>query len=264
MSLHIKAKKSFGQHFLKNPEQAAKIAGFPGEVNQDTGVLEIGPGKGIMTYYLRQHYPLFKCVELDKDMVAYLNNIPELNGKIIESDILKLPLDKVFDGKQLVLIGNFPYNISSQIVFHMLKYKSWVPQMIGMFQKEMAERIIAKHGSKVYGVISVLTQAYYEGQKLLDLPPGSFIPPPKVDSAVISLKRLTAPLADVDESAFRKIVKTSFLMRRKMLRNNLKPIIEQKELLSDKFFDQRPEHLSVEDYVRLTKYLKDPENNKLK
>ncbi|HQW12597.1 MAG TPA: 16S rRNA (adenine(1518)-N(6)/adenine(1519)-N(6))-dimethyltransferase RsmA [Saprospiraceae bacterium] len=260
----IKAKKSFGQHFLRQPEVAENIVAYVGDIDPGMGVLEVGPGMGIMTQYLSRKYSNYKCCELEDDMISYLQkHFPELQGKIIQSDILRLPFDKVFDGEQFILIGNFPYNISSQIVFHMLKYHEYVPRMIGMFQKEMAERIIASPGNKDFGVISILTQAYYQGKKLMELGPNDFDPPPRVKSMVIELEKRADGGIDVDYKEFRKVVKTSFLMRRKMLRNNLKSIVENKDLIADKFFDHRPEELSVNQFVFLTKYLNNPEQYNL-
>jgi 16S rRNA (adenine1518-N6/adenine1519-N6)-dimethyltransferase len=259
--LALKAKKSYGQHFLVNEHTAEKIATSLLLENGINKVLEIGPGKGMLTkYLLKQGFDL-KVVEADRDMIAHLQEYyPNLADDIIFLDFLKLNLYKVFEGEEFCIIGNFPYNISSQIVFKMLKAKDIVPEMVGMFQKEVADRIIAPPGSKVYGVISVLTQAFYEGTMLIKLPPGAFNPPPKVNSAVIRLKRKDNQELGCDHRLFRIIVKTSFNSRRKMLRNTLKPLLEDTEILADEMFNERPEQLSVADFVVLTnkleKYIK--------
>ncbi len=218
-----------------------------------TNVLEVGPGKAMLTKYLLEKDFNLKCVEADFDMVDYLNaNYPALNGKIISQDFLKLDLSSVFDGQPFCIIGNFPYNISSQIVFRMVEHRPLVPQLSGMFQKEMAQRIIAPPGGKDYGVISVLTQAFYEGKYLFSVAPGNFNPPPKVQSGVIRLVRKEEAIG-CDEVLFRKVVKQAFSQRRKMLRNTLKPFFEEKPAtLEEAFFTQRPEVLSVPQFVDLT------------
>ena len=248
----MRAKKSFGQHFLVNENIAQKIVTA---LSDEDGlpVLEIGPGKGVLTKWLLERYTDFKVVEADRDMVAYLeNHYPELQERIIFLDFLKLNLGKVFDGKSFKLIGNYPYNISSQIVMKMVKYHELIPEMVGMFQKEVAERIISPHGSKVYGAISVLVQAFYEGKMVVKVSPGSFNPPPKVDSAVIRLTRREVPLIGDNHQLFRSVVKVSFNQRRKMLRNSLKSVVREPSLLEDSLMTSRPEQLSVEEFARLT------------
>ncbi len=223
-------------------------------------VLEIGPGKGMLTKYLLEKNVDLKVVEADDDMVAYLeDNYPELDGRIIARDFLKLDLTTVFpseqratNNEQFLLIGNFPYNISSQIVFKMVEYRHLIPEMAGMFQKEMAQRIIAPPGGKDYGVISVLTQAFYDGKYLFSVSNGNFNPPPKVQSGVIRLTRKEGELG-CNEELFRKVVKQAFSQRRKMLRNTLKPFFDDPVVLEEDFFKQRPEVLSVEEFVELTK-----------
>jgi 16S rRNA (adenine1518-N6/adenine1519-N6)-dimethyltransferase len=247
------AKKSYGQHFLVHESNASQIAGFIDNLTPGSNVLEIGPGRGMLTKYLLGKSINLKMVEADVDMVNLLKTkykIPE--DQMIHLDFLKLNLSKVFDGAQFVIIGNFPYNISSQIVFKMINSKHIVPEMVGMFQLEMAERIIAKHGGKDYGVISVLTQAFYEGTMLLKLSPSDFNPPPKVNSAVIRLVRKDITQLDFNERILRNIVKSSFNQRRKMLRNTLKPLVNDQEILADDFFNKRPEQLSVEEFISLT------------
>ncbi len=259
----MRAKKSFGQHFLTNEDIARKIADSLALAEGPNNVLEVGPGKGMLTKYLLEKDYALKCVEADTDMVDYLNvHYPALQGKIISADFLKLDLGTVFPtgtgpigesaGQPFCIIGNFPYNISSQIVFKMVEYRPIVPQLVGMFQKEMAERIIAKPGGKDYGVISVLTQAFYEGKYLFTVGSGNFNPPPKVLSGVIRLLRKTEALG-CDEALFRKVVKQAFSQRRKMLRNTMKPFFEQRPTeLEETFFTQRPEVLSVGEFVGLT------------
>lgn len=248
-----KAKKSYGQHFLNNENVAMRIAQSLLKEEGIVNVVEIGPGKGMLTKYLLDQNINLKVIEADRDMVDYLNmNYPELEGNIIFLDFLKVNMHKVFDGQPFYMIGNYPYNISSQIVFKMLKAKELVPEMVGMFQKEMADRIIAPPGNKVYGVISVLTQAFYEGEMLMKISPGSFSPPPKVQSAVIRLKRKELSELNYDHSLFRQVVKQTFGQRRKMLRNTLKGIIKDPDFLNDPDFQERPEQLSVEDFIYLT------------
>jgi 16S rRNA (adenine1518-N6/adenine1519-N6)-dimethyltransferase len=249
----MRAKKSFGQHFLTNEDIARRIADSLQLADGPNNVLEVGPGKGMLTKYLLEKDFNLKCVEADTDMVDYLNaNYPALHGKIISEDFLRLDLGTVFGGQPFCIIGNFPYNISSQIVFKMVEYRPLVPQLVGMFQKEMAERIIASPGGKDYGVISVLTQAFYEGKYLFSVGNRNFNPPPKVLSGVIRLRRKEEALG-CDEALFRKVVKQAFNQRRKMLRNTMKPFFEQNPVvLEEKFFTQRPEVLTVQDFVGLT------------
>ncbi|WP_373553703.1 16S rRNA (adenine(1518)-N(6)/adenine(1519)-N(6))-dimethyltransferase RsmA [Haliscomenobacter sp.] len=254
----MKAKKSFGQHFLNREEIAERIANSL-TINNELGhpVLEVGPGKGMLTKYLLKQYPLLKVVEADVDMVNILHKYyPQLENRVISGDFLKVDLAAVFEGQSFSLIGNFPYNISSQIVFRMIKYRDIVPEMVGMFQKEMADRIIAKPGGKDYGIISVLAQAYYEGKTLFDVDKSCFTPPPKVQSAVIRLIRKENQDLGCDEGLFRQVVKTSFNQRRKMLRNTLKPLFpEGSTELEDVFFQKRPEQLSLADFVGVTQLL---------
>ena len=249
----MKAKKSFGQHFLVNEYIAEKIADGFTKISEKANVLEIGPGKGVLTKYLSKKGVNLKVVEADKDMVSYLEKnkiVPDED--IIFLDFLKLNLSKVFDHQELFLIGNYPYNISSQILIKMINSRELVPEMVGMFQKEVADRVVAPPGSKTYGVISVLVQAHYDGVTIIDVPPQNFSPPPKVNSSVIRLVRKENYELPCDERLFRTVVKTSFNGRRKMLRNTLKPLFQQSEVLEDVFFTQRPEQLSVSDFVDIT------------
>jgi len=249
----LKAKKSFGQHFLINISAANNIVEALDITASGQNVLEIGPGKGVLTQFLLKKDINLKVVEADRDMVEYLKNtFPPLSANIIFLDFMKLNLSKVFDNKPFLLIGNYPYNISSQIIIKMLRYKELIPQMVGMFQREVAERIVAPHGNKTYGVLSVLVQAYYTGKVIMKVSPGSFSPPPKVQSAVIKLERKENYSLGCNERLFRQVVKVSFNKRRKMLRNSLKSLVLEGNLLDDDFFTQRPEQLSLEQFVHLT------------
>ena len=257
----MKAKKSFGQHFLNNEIITEDIAFGLEQTDLYENVLEVGPGKGMLTKYLLKRDFNLKVVEADRDMVSYLNkNFPKLNGKIISDDFLKTDLSEMFDGQPFGLIGNFPYNISTQIIFKMLDYKELIPEMVGMFQKEVAERIVSKPGSKVYGVISVLAQAFYEGKYLFTVDRMNFDPPPKVQSGVIRLTRKENLDLGCDGKLFKRVVKQAFSQRRKMLRNTMKSFLGKDdpdaiELLQKEFFQQRPERLTVEDYVQLTNWV---------
>ena len=207
----------------------------------------------MLTKYLLQQKFNLLVVETDRDMVLYLQkHYPQLKDRIVSANFLKVQLDLLFSGQSFGLIGNFPYNISSQIVFRMLEYRTLVPEMVGMFQKEMAERIISPPGSKTYGVISVLTQAHYEGEYLFTVQPEHFIPPPRVQSGVIRLVRKPASEFQCNHKLFRTVVKQAFSQRRKMLRNTLKSLLDDNTLKTDPFFRQRPEKLSVQDYINLT------------
>jgi len=249
----MRAKKSYGQHFLINEAIAADIAASLEIVDGCNTVVEVGPGKGMLTKYLmKQDYKLL-AIEADRDMASYLHsNYPELEGKVIQEDFLKVDLRKVLGKEPFAIIGNFPYNISSQILFKMLEYKELVPELVGMFQKEVGMRVAAPHGSKTYGVISVLIQAYYEPFILMDVDKSEFDPPPKVQSVVIRLKRKASQDLGCDYKLFRTVVKLAFSQRRKMLRNTMKSLIKGNEMLQEAFFRQRPEQLSVDDFIQLT------------
>ncbi len=242
-------KKSLGQHFLTDKTVCERILAqlqqFPME-----RLVEVGPGAGALTEYI---YKLpsaeFKAIELDTEKVNYLlHTYPELNGKLINEDFLEtaIPFEENF-----TLVGNFPYNISTQIVFKVLDWKQNVPLMIGMFQKEVAERIAAKPHSKAYGILSVLAQAFYDVTYLFDVPPSAFNPPPKVDSGVIMFKRKDKFPDMASEKSFYHIVKMAFGQRRKMLRNPLKPYFTTTQL-EDSIFTKRAENLTYEDYAALT------------
>ena len=220
-------------------------------------VLEVGPGKAMLTKYLLEQDYRLTVVEADRDMVSYLQrHYPALKEEIISADFLKVPLDRLFS-EPFALIGNFPYNISSQILFKMLEFRHLIPEMVGMFQLEVAERVIADPGSKVYGVISVFVQAYYSGEMCIEVDKRNFTPPPKVQSGVIRLTRRENTDIGCDEKLFRRVVKQAFSQRRKMLRNTMKSILPDKELLAHEFFNQRPEKLSVADFVQITKWLEE-------
>jgi 16S rRNA (adenine1518-N6/adenine1519-N6)-dimethyltransferase len=250
--MSVKAKKHLGQHFLKDEAIAKKIAGTLTQTGYDT-VLEIGPGMGILTnYLLRQKFTTY-VIEIDKESVAYLQaHYPTLTKRIIAQDFLKIDLSTIFNRKPLAIIGNFPYNISTQIIFKTLENKHLIPEFCGMFQKEVARRIAKKSGSKVYGILSVLTQAFYHVEYLFTVPPTVFHPPPKVESGVIRLIRKEAYILPVSESLFYRVVKTAFNQRRKTLRNSLKTFNLSDKLLEDAIFAQRAEQLSVEQFINLT------------
>jgi 16S rRNA (adenine1518-N6/adenine1519-N6)-dimethyltransferase len=243
----VKAKKHLGQHFLKDKNIALKIVeGLSPDLKH---VLEIGPGMGILTQFLAEKdYPL-SVVEIDNESVAYLKrNFENLN--IVEGDFLKLNLHDF--GENIGIIGNFPYNISTQILFKIFETRDTVTEMVGMFQKEVADRVISTPGSKVYGILSVLIQAFYNTKKLLIVEPGAFHPPPKVRSMVIKLSRNNTKHLDCNENLFVKVVKATFNQRRKTIRNSIKNIINSNDLQSE-FLAKRPEQLSVNDFIQLTK-----------
>ena len=248
---NVKPKKYLGQHFLNDENIAKKIVDSL-SLSGYSNVMEIGPGTGVLTKYLLDLKLDLKLVEIDSESVIFLKTKLGIDPSIIlESDFLKLKLDDVFINK-FAIIGNFPYNISTQIIFKALEYKNLVPELIGMFQKEVAERICEKKGSKKYGILSVLTQAYYETDYLFSVPPSVFTPPPKVTSAVIRLIRKEQLDINYNERLFFKVVKLSFQQRRKTLRNSLKTFNLSDSLREDTIFDLRPEQLSVEEFISLT------------
>lgn len=260
----MKAKKSYGQHFLKEESIARKIAESLENTAAYKNVLEVGPGQGMLTkYLLDKHQENLQVVEADRDMVSYLQeHYPELTPRILELDFLKLDTNEVFDGENFAVIGNFPYNISSQILIKVLDNKELVPEVVGMFQKEVAERIAAGPGSKTYGILSVLMQAFYDIKYLFSVKPGSFIPPPKVQSGVIRLERKKDFVSlGCDEHLFRTIVKVCFNRRRKMIRNSLKPFLPKDVLMNDTFFQQRSEQLTTQDFIFLTNQIDEYRNS---
>ena len=256
LNMTVKAKKHLGQHFLTEESIAKKITNSLIN-NTYKDVLEIGPGMGVLTKYLLDN-PNYttSVVEIDRDSVAYLKeNYKDLGNRIFEKNFLTMDLQEIFGNKQFAIIGNFPYNISTQIIFKTLENKQFIPEFSGMFQKEVAERIAEKPGSKKYGILSVLTQAFYDVEYLFTVPPTVFNPPPKVDSGVLRLTRKKNFTLPVSEKLFFRIVKTSFNQRRKMLRKSLQSFNLSDELKQSAFFTKRPEQLSVEDFIYLTKVL---------
>lgn len=249
----VKPKKFLGQHFLTDLKVASNIADTV-DACPDLPVLEVGPGMGVLTQYIIPKGREFKVVEIDFESVPYLHDhFPELGDNIIEGDFLQMDLKTVFGGRPFVLTGNYPYNISSQIFFKMVENKELIPCCTGMIQKEVAERMAAEPGSKVYGVLSVLIQAWYDVEYLFTVNENVFNPPPKVKSAVIRLTRNSKESLGCDEKLFRRIVKTVFTQRRKMLRNPMKQIVGKDcPMLADELFNKRPEQLSVQDYIDLT------------
>lgn len=279
----VRPKKALGQHFLTDLSVAQKIAdalvadGVGGAVPEASAVtagnvaavmpvLEIGPGMGVLSQYLLEREDIdLKMIEIDRESVDYLlTHFPKASGRVIEGDFLKMNLSYFFPGT-FAVIGNFPYNISSQIFFRIIDHKDSIPQVVCMIQKEVAERIAEQPGSKTYGILSVLLQAWYDIEYLFTVGEGAFNPPPKVKSAVIRLRRNSRTELGCDEKLFKTIVKTGFNQRRKTLRNSLKPLIADKaareawtpeqnaEFLSNPVFELRPERLSVEDFIALTK-----------
>ena len=250
----VRPKKHLGQHFLADPNIARNIVGalqLPVGVEQ---VLEIGPGMGVLTQYLLQQ-PAYQTsvVEIDPESVAYLKvHYPALEDRIFATDFLKQDLATMFPDQPLAIIGNFPYNISSQIFFSVLANRQQVREVVGMIQKEVAQRLAEPPGSKTYGILSVLLQAYYTIEYLFTVPPHVFVPPPKVESAVVRLTRNTTEKLDCDEKLFFRVVKQAFQTRRKTLRNALKPFGLPTEATADVIFDKRAEQLSVVDFVGLT------------
>lgn len=279
----VRPKKALGQHFLTDLSVAQKIAdalvvdSVGGAVPEASAVtagntgaampmLEIGPGMGVLSQYLLEREDIdLKMIEIDRESVDYLlTHFPKASGRVIEGDFLKMNLSYFFPGT-FAVIGNFPYNISSQIFFRIIDHKDRIPQVVCMIQKEVAERIAEQPGSKTYGILSVLLQAWYDIEYLFTVGEGAFNPPPKVKSAVIRLRRNSRTELGCDEKLFKTIVKTGFNQRRKTLRNSLKPLIADKaareawtpeqstDFLSNPVFELRPERLSVEDFIALTK-----------
>ncbi len=252
----VKPKKHLGQHFLKDLNIARKIAGTLKNSGYNK-ILEIGPGTGVLTRFLLEKKDKDIWVnELDKESVEYLQkNFPQLKDKIITGDFLKLDLKKLFPNEQIAIIGNFPYNISTQIVFKTLDNKEKIPEFAGMFQKEVSERITAQHGNKKYGILSVLTQIYYDTEYLFEVSEMVFNPPPKVKSAVIRLSR-KENFSEINYEFLKKIVKTAFNQRRKTLRNSLKSLNLSENLKQDSIFAKRPEQLSPNEFVQLAQKIK--------
>ena len=262
----VRPKKFLGQHFLKDLPTAQAIADTV-DAAPGLPILEVGPGMGVLTQYLLKKGRELKVVEIDFESVAYLlKTFPELGDGLLEEDFLQMQLDRTFGGREFMLTGNYPYNISSQIFFKMLEYRHLIPVCTGMIQKEVAERLAAAPGSKVYGILSVLIQLWYDVEYLFTVEPGVFNPPPKVKSAVVRLTRNGRTDCGCDERLLRRVVKTSFNQRRKMMRGSLKPLFaalnaeraggSQPEGVADFLarpeMTQRPEQLSVEEFIELT------------
>ena len=269
--MEVRAKKALGQHFLTDQKVARAIVDaleIPAQAGNDAyafPTLEVGPGMGVLTQYLLERKDIdLKLVEIDSESVQYLlTHFQGMQGRLMEADFLTLRLEKIFP-EHFAVIGNFPYNISSQIFFKVLDHKDRIPEVVGMVQKEVAERIAEKPGSKTYGILSVLLQAWYDIEYLFTVGSGCFAPPPKVESAVIRLRRNGRTSLGCDEALFKAVVKTAFGQRRKMMRNPLKPLARAKAerlgwddetlsaFLAQPVFSQRPEQLSVEEFVELT------------
>ena len=251
----VRPKKNLGQHFLVDLNIAKRIADTVDTPLPDLPVLEVGPGMGVMTQYLVEKPRPLKVVEIDRESVAWLNeHFPSLRENIIGADFLRMDLNEVFDGQQFVLTGNYPYDISSQIFFKMLDNKDLIPCCTGMIQHEVALRMASKPGNKQYGILSVLIQAWYDVEYLFTVEPGVFNPPPKVQSAVIRMTRNQVTDLGCDEQLFKRVVKTTFNQRRKMLRVSLRQLLPSTISLSSSTFDLtlRPEQLTIQQFVELT------------
>ena len=254
--MEVRAKKALGQHFLVDQGVAKAIVDALGADSPVRDVLEIGPGMGVLTQYLLPREDIdLRLVEIDSESVGYLlTHFAGMQGKLVEGDYLQLNMARFFPGPYRI-IGNFPYNISSQIFFKILEDKDRVPEVVCMIQKEVADRIAEGPGSKVYGILSVLLQAWYDIEFLFSVKPGAFAPPPKVNSAVIRLRRNGREALGCDEKLFKTVVKTAFNQRRKTLRNALKPLLPDGFDASAPVFDLRAERLGVDDFVSLTNLL---------
>ena len=251
----VTAKKRLGQHFLTDLSIARDIADTV-DVCPGMPVLEVGPGMGVLTRFLLEKERPVKVVEIDEESVNYLcKTLPQLGeDNIIPDDFLKMRLDRLFDGNEFMLIGNYPYNISSQIFFKMLDYKDYIPYCSGMIQKEVGERLAAAPGTKAYGILTIFVQLWYDVEYLFTVHENVFSPPPKVKSAVVLMKRNERTCLGCDEELFKKIVKGTFNQRRKKMRNSIQQIVgKESPLLSDEVLDKRPEQLSIEDFIELTK-----------
>lgn len=251
--MDVWAKKGLGQHFLKDRQIAARIvAGLSGSTRN---VLEVGPGMGILTEHLLARPGLATyAAEIDRESVSYLHaHFPALGPRLIAGDFLTLDLHTLFDGP-VAIIGNFPYNISSQIFFKILEHRNQIPEVVGMLQKEVAERIACPPGCKTYGILSVLLQAYYHIEYLFTVHEHVFVPPPKVKSGVVRLIRNETQALACDETLFRQLVKSTFNQRRKTIRNSIKAVTGSRPLPPHELLSKRPEQLSVADFVALTQF----------
>jgi len=252
----VRAKKHLGQHFLTDKNIAQKIVNSLRPEGKYSQVLEVGPGMGILSDFLLQkaEFETF-LIDLDAESVEYLHKqYPQLGNRLINGDFLELDFKTIFKG-QFAIIGNFPYNISSQILFKILDNRALIPEMAGMFQKEVAERCTAKAGTKEYGILSVFVQAYYNVEYLFTVKAGVFNPPPKVLSAVIRLSRKENQTLNCDEKLFWKVVKAGFNQRRKTLRNAISSLLPKEKMTEEPMLDLRAERLTVEDFVYLTNYV---------
>ncbi|MGE5426675.1 MAG: 16S rRNA (adenine(1518)-N(6)/adenine(1519)-N(6))-dimethyltransferase RsmA [Methylococcaceae bacterium] len=251
----VRAKKNLGQHFLKDKTIAEKIVDSLQAENVGK-VLEIGPGMGVLTQFLLQKKQFETyAVEIDRESVEYLNDhFPQMKDRIISNDFLRMRLDQLFN-EPFAIIGNFPYNISSQIFFNILAYRDQVPEVVGMLQKEVAERLASGPGSKAYGILSVFLQAYYDIEYLFTVNEDVFSPPPKVKSGVIRLTRNKTEKLNCDEKQFFSIVKMAFNQRRKTMRNSLKSMITSEALKANPIFDKRPEQLGVSEFEMITRMM---------
>ena len=250
----VTAKKRLGQHFLIDLSIARKIADTV-DVCPALPILEVGPGMGVLTQFILEKERPLKVVEIDEESATYLcKNLPQLGEEnIIPDDFLKMHLDRLFDGGQFMLTGNYPYNISSQIFFKMLDYKEFIPYCSGMIQKEVGERLAAKPGSKAYGILSIFIQLWYDVEYLFTVSENVFSPPPKGKSAVVLMKRNSRESLECNEALFRQIVKATFNQRRKKMRNPIQQIVGKgSPILSDPMLDNRPEQLSIEQFIELT------------
>lgn len=253
MAHPVRAKKHLGQHFLNDENIAKKIVDAVLDENSSNALIEIGPGTGVLTKHLI-HLPNFWALDIDTESIEFLRNAyPEHIHKIVEADFLEIDIHKLVGDKNINIIGNFPYNISSQIMFRVLENRDKVDVAVGMFQKEVAERIAEKPGTKAYGILSVLLQAFYDITYLFTVHENVFTPPPKVKSAVIKLKRNEVKQLPCDEALFVKVVKTTFNQRRKTIRNSIKPMLTSVMETTSYLFEKRPEQLSVAEFVELTK-----------
>lgn len=252
--MKVKAKKHLGQHFLNDLSIAQRIADSLTLHGDYKHVLEVGPGTGALTQFLLQN-PAFTTTvaEVDTESIEYLNKFyPQLHGRILNEDFLRMDFSKFYT-EPFAVAGNFPYNISSQIMFRVYENRNLVPEVVGMFQKEVAERICEKPGSKTYGILSVLLQAFYDCEYLFTVSEGVFTPPPKVKSGVIRLRRNNVDKLDCNEALFKTVIKTSFNQRRKTVRNGVKTLNPNN--LNHPLFDKRPEQLGVEEFITITKLL---------
>lgn len=257
--MSVRPKKGLGQHFLIDPNICKKIVQQYTNYSGNNNVLEIGPGMGAITQYLLELDDIhLQVLEIDTDSVAYLQeHFPQLNGHIFTEDFLKTDLAHFFKGEAFAVVGNFPYNISSQILFHCIDYHLQIPEIMGMFQKEVAERVAEKPGSKKYGILSVLLQTFYDIDYCFTVSEHVFNPPPKVKSGVIRCIHNGRKELPVDEILYKQIIKSTFNQRRKTIKNGLKPIVDVKNLPNHPLLTLRPEMLSVEAFFELTQFIQD-------